>query len=147
MIHKRARAGLLAAAVAAGVAVPALGAPSAVAAPGVTQGGPTVTLLTGDKVTIGGAHGVSVRAAKGREHISFFTRKDERGDTNVIPEDAVSPLSQGKLDPRLFDVTELARTGYDDASRSTLPLIVDYAGATPRAEGARVSRELPAMSA
>jgi subtilisin family serine protease len=147
MIHKRARVGLLAAAVAAGVAVPALGAPSAVAAPGVAPGGPTVTLLTGDKVTIGGAHGVSVRAAKGREHIAFFTRKDERGDTHVIPEDAVSLLSQGKLDPRLFDVTELARTGYDDASRKTLPLIVDYAGATPRAAGAQVSRELPAMSA
>jgi subtilisin family serine protease len=148
MIHKRARVGLLAAAVAAGVAVPALGAPGAAAAPGaVAPGGPTVTLLTGDTVTIGGTHGVTVRAAKGREHISFFTRKDERGDTHVIPEDAVSLLSQGKLDPRLFDVTELVRAGYDDASRRTLPLIVDYAGATPRAAGARVSRELPAMSA
>ena len=147
MIHKRARVGLLAAAVAASVAVPALGAPSAMAAPGAAPGGPTVTLLTGDKVTIGGTHGVRVRAAEGREHISFFTRKDERGDTHVIPEDAVSLLSQGKLDPRLFDVTELARTGYDDASRTTLPLIVDYAGATPRAAGARVTRELPTMSA
>ncbi|MFC4853545.1 S8 family serine peptidase [Actinophytocola glycyrrhizae] len=152
MIHKRARAGLLAAAVAAGVAVPAPGASGATeapgtVAPGMAAGGPTVTLLTGDKVTVGGTHGVRVRAAKGREHISFFTRKDERGDTHVIPEDAVSLLSQGKLDPRLFDVTELVRTGYDDASRGSLPLIVDYAGATPRAAGARVSRELPAMGA
>ncbi|MGB3444261.1 MAG: S8 family serine peptidase [Actinophytocola sp.] len=147
MIHKRARVGLLAAAMAASVAVPTLGAAHAVAAPGTAPGGPTVTLLTGDTVTVGGTHGARVRAAEGREHISFYTRKDTRGDTHVIPEDAVALLSQGKLDPRLFDVTELVRAGYDDESRATLPLIVDFAGATPRAAGARVSRELPAMSA
>ncbi|GAB1508808.1 S8 family serine peptidase [Actinophytocola sp. KF-1] len=146
MIHKRGRAGLLAAAMAASVVVPVLGAPGAAAAPGASSpGGPTVTLVTGDVVTVGGPHGVRVRAAKGREHVSFFTREDEQGDTHVIPEDAVSLLSQGKLDPRLFDVTELVRSGYDDASRTTLPLIVD--GASPRAKGARVTRELPAMGA
>ena len=145
MIHKRGRAGLLAAAMAASVVVPVLGAPGAAAAPGMSPDGRTVTLITGDVVTLGGPHGVGVRAAKGREHVSFFTRKDEQGDTHVIPEDAVSLLSKGKLDPRLFDVTELVRAGYDDASRTTLPLIVD--GAAPRAKGARVSRELPAMGA
>ncbi len=145
MIHKRGRAGLLAAAMAASVAVPVLGAPGAAAAPGSVPAGPTVTLVTGDVVTVGGPGGVDVRAAKGREHVSFFTRTDEQGDTHVIPEDALSLLSQGKLDPRLFDVTELVRAGYDDASRRTLPLIVD--GAAPRAKGARVSRELPAMGA
>jgi subtilisin family serine protease len=145
MIHKRGRAGLLAAAMAASVAVPVLGAPAAAAAPGTASGAATVTLVTGDVVTVGGPHGVTVRAAKGREHVSFFTREDERGDTHVVPEDAVSLLARGKLDPRLFDVTELVRAGYDDASRSTLPLIVD--GAAPMAKGARVSRELPAMGA
>jgi subtilisin family serine protease len=148
MIQKRARVGLLAAAMAAGVVVPAvLSAPGAVAAPGVAPVGPTVTLLTGDRVTVGGVHGVRVQAAKGRERISFHSRKDERGDLHVIPDDAVALLSSGKLDPRLFDVTELIRAGYDDASRSRLPLIVDYPGATPRAAGAQVSRELPAVSA
>lgn len=154
MIHKRARArfaGLLAAATAAGMVVPAvLGAPGAAAAPGpvgVAPTGPTVTLLTGDKVTIGGPNGVSVRAAEGREHISFHARTDEHGDMHVIPADAASLVSSGRLDPRLFDVTELVAMGYDDASRPDLPLIVDYPGATPRAAGATVLRELPALSA
>ena len=148
MIHRRARVGLLAAALAAGVIVPgATGPGAAVAAPGAGPAGPTVTLLTGDRVTLGGMYGVRVRAAKGREHITFHTREDERGDTHVVPEDAASLVSRGKLDPRLFDVTLLVRAGYDDASRSTLPVIVDYPGATPRVAGARVSRELPTMSA
>jgi subtilisin family serine protease len=133
---------------AAGVVAPAvLSAPGAVAAPGAAPVGPTVTLLTGDRVTVGGVHGVRVQAGKGREHLTFYSRKDERGDLHVIPADAVSPLSAGKLDPRLFDVTELVRAGYDDASRSRLPLIIDYPGATPRAAGAQVSRELPVVSA
>ena len=149
MIHKRARSSLLAAAVAAGVVAPAVwavpGVAGAVATPGTA--GPTVTLLTGDKVTLGGMNGVVVRAAEGREHVSFFTQKDEQGDLHVIPEDAVSLVSSGKLDPRLFDATELVRDRYDDASRDRLPLIVDYDGRTPRVAGAQVSRELPAVSA
>lgn len=50
------------------------------------------------------------------------------GDTHVIPADPVALLSKGKLDPRLFDVTELVEAGYDDASMERLPLIVDHAG-------------------
>src|SRR5690349_18518043 len=145
MIHRKRSAGLLAAAMVAGAVVPVLGAAHAVAAPGAAPAGPTVTLVTGDVVTVGGAHGVSVRAAKGREHVSFFTRADEQGDTHVIPEDAVAPLASGTLDPRLFDVSELVRAGYDDASRDTLPLIVD--GPVPRSASVRESRALPAMGA
>jgi subtilisin family serine protease len=146
MSHRRARLSLLAAAVAAGVVVPAVGAaPGAIAAPGAVTG-PTVTLVTGDQVTLGGAHGVRVRAAQGREQVGFYARKDERGDTHVIPGDAIALLSKGKLDPRLFDVTALVKAGYDDASRGTLPLIVDYAGPTPRGTaGVEASRELPAI--
>jgi subtilisin family serine protease len=151
MIHKRARSSLLAAVVAAGVVAPAVwAAPNAagdVAGNVAAPAGPTVTLLTGDKVTLGGMRGVSVRAAKGREQISFYSRTDEHGDTHVIPEDAITGLSSGRLDPRLFDVTALVKAGYDDRSRGSLPLIVDYRGKTPRAAGAQVSRELPAMSA
>jgi subtilisin family serine protease len=136
---------LAVAVVAAGVVVPAVAAvPGAVAAPGAAA--PTVTLLTGDEVTVGAA-GVRVRAAQGREHVAFHTRTDEQGDTHVVPADVLPLLSGGKLDHRLFDVSELARIGYDDASRDRLPLIVDYPGRTPRMAGARVSRELPGMSA
>ena len=55
---------------------------------------------------------------------------------HVIPADAVALLAKGKLDPRLFDVTELVEDGYDDASTDRLPLIVDYAGPTPRSAAA-----------
>jgi subtilisin family serine protease len=140
---------LLTAALVAGVVAPAVGAApvaaGAVAATGAV--GPTVTLVTGDKVTVGGMRGVTVHAAKGREKVTFFTRKGVDGDTYVVPSDAAVLLAKGKLDPRLFDVTELVKIGYDDASRDKLPLIVDYPGRTPKVASAQVSRELPAMSA
>ena len=153
MTHERARArlaGLLAVATATASTV-VLGG-TAAAAPGAKPAPPatpvaTVTLLTGDRVTLGGPGGVAVRAAKGREHISFLRRTDEQGDLHVIPQDAATSVSTGKLDPRLFDVTALVRAGYDDAKRKDLPLIVDYPGATPRSAGARITRELPAISA
>lgn len=147
MRNRRARLSLLAvlAMVLAAVA-PVVGvAPEAVAAPGVERTGRTVTLLTGDTVTLGGVRGVDVRAGAGREQVTFFTERDERGDVHVVPEDAVAPLAEGTLDPRLFNVTELVRSGYDDRSR--LPLIVDFAGATPRSAAARVGRELPVVGA
>ncbi|MEE6257224.1 S8 family peptidase [Plantactinospora sonchi] len=103
----------------------------------------TVTLLTGDTVTVSGSRVVNVRAAKGREHLVFHSYTDERGDTNVVPEDAQALLEAGRLDPRLFNVTELVDSGFDDATAARLPLIVDYAGPTPRSAAARVSRVLP----
>ena len=149
MTHRGARVGLLAAVVAAGMVAPVVGAaPGAAGAVAASAAaGPAVTLLTGDKVTFGGMYGVNVHPAKGREHIGFRSRTDEHGDTHVVPEDAVALLSQGKLDPRLFNVTQLVEVGYDDASRDRLPLIVDYPGQTPRVASAEVSRELPALSA
>ncbi|MBP2324974.1 subtilisin family serine protease [Kibdelosporangium banguiense] len=106
-----------------------------------------MTLLTGDKVTLGGMYGVNVQAGKGRKHVNFFSRTDVRGDTHVVPDDAAALLSQGKLDPRLFNVSELVRASYHDKSRDRLPLIVDYAGAAPRMAGVQVGRELPALNA
>ncbi|HWM06476.1 MAG TPA: S8 family serine peptidase, partial [Actinophytocola sp.] len=82
-----------------------------------------------------------------REHVGFVRRTDERGDVHVIPRDAVTLVSSGRLDPRLFDVSELARTGYGDTERADLPLIVDYPGATPRTAETLVVRELPAVGA
>ncbi|OLF19103.1 S8 family serine peptidase, partial [Actinophytocola xanthii] len=156
MIHKRARvlfAGLVAAATASTtllVGGPAVAAPAGVPGPppGNTLGkAATVTLVTGDVVTLGDPDGVDVRAGKGREHLGFRSFTDERGDVHVIPEDALTGVSAGRLDPRLFDVTALVRAGYDDARRRDLPLIVDYPGATPRAAGFRAVRELPVLSA
>ncbi|NUT91214.1 MAG: S8 family serine peptidase [Saccharothrix sp.] len=138
MTHWGTRSSLLVAVLVAGVVVVPAEAGADV---GVVPAGPTVTLVTGDKVTLGGSDGVAVRAAKGRERVGFTSRTDVRGDLHVVPLDAVAGVAGGKLDPRLFNVSELVRSGYDDASRDTLPLIVDH----PRAKA--TGRALPALGA
>ncbi|MEV0806423.1 S8 family serine peptidase [Micromonospora sp. NPDC050200] len=111
----------------------------------------TVTLLTGDRVTIYGADAArySITRGKGREHVTFAATR-AAGHLRVVPSDAVGPLRDGLLDSRLFDVTTLLDSGYDDRA-AELPLIVTYAdgaaGRTARAgaatAGARVVRALP----
>ncbi|MFG1890018.1 S8 family serine peptidase [Micromonospora sp. NPDC049051] len=107
----------------------------------------TVTLLTGDRVTLTGTR-ASVRPAPGREDVRFLTRRD-RGHLSVVPEDAVAPIREGRVDPRLFDVTELVAAGYDDARRDDLPLLITGGkGAARRSAvpgGVTVTRELPAV--
>ncbi|WP_235965720.1 S8 family serine peptidase [Micromonospora rubida] len=108
----------------------------------------TVTLLTGDRVTVYGADQArwSVARGPGRENVTF--QGSRVGDhLRLVPSDAVGPLRAGLLDRRLFDITTLLDSGYDDR-RSDLPLIVTYADAdaarTARAgAGARVVRALP----
>ncbi|MCA2220874.1 S8 family serine peptidase [Nonomuraea aurantiaca] len=139
-----------------GVMVLALTAPGAA----VAEDGPappaapvTVTLITGDRVTLTGpGGGVLVERGAGRTGISFAI--DERdGRLRVLPSDAAALVRRGQLDPRLFDVTMLAAFGYDDR-RGDLPLIVT--GSQPAltgglrsamsAGGVRVTRELGAVS-
>ncbi|MBQ1071896.1 S8 family serine peptidase [Micromonospora sp. C31] len=107
----------------------------------------TVTLLTGDRVTVTGSR-ASVRPAPGREDVRFLTRRD-RGHLSVVPEDAVAPIRDGRVDRRLFDVTELVSAGYDDGRRDDLPLLITGgAGAARRSAvpgGVTVTRELPAV--
>ncbi|MEJ3748600.1 hypothetical protein WEI85_35635 [Actinomycetes bacterium KLBMP 9797] len=75
----------------------------------------TVTLLTGDRITVrGDGRRVAVDRAPGRERATFLTRW-ERGALHVVPTDAAPLLGSGRLDPRLFDVTRLLRAG-DDAA-------------------------------
>lgn len=91
----------------------------------------TVTLVTGDQVQLstfaGGKEGVAVQPGPGREGVSFVYQS--RGDSvTVVPSDALPLLQRGAVDARLFDVKALARMGYDDDRRSSLPLIVRYQG-------------------
>ncbi len=44
----------------------------------------------------------------------------------VVPRAAVRLLATQRLNPDLFDVGRLIADGYDDATRTTLPIIVDY---------------------
>lgn len=115
----------------------------------------TVTLVTGDRVVVGGDGRVGqLVRGKGREGIVFSVRT-EPDHTYVIPQDALRMIGEGVLDRRMFDVAQLVRDGYDDAHRTTLPLIVGYrrdgaaagAFATPDALAgfARDRRPLPAV--
>lgn len=140
----------------AGLASPVAAAHGGTLAPGVAgakAGGYTVTLVTGDRVTMTSPHATtaSVVRAKGREHARFMYSR-HRGALSVIPLDALALLNSGKLDRRLFDVTGLIRLGYDDAHRDTVPLLVSYQAGVqpPRAGGmlgtSRVRRDLPAVN-
>ncbi|WP_406288942.1 S8 family serine peptidase [Embleya sp. NBC_00896] len=116
----------------AAAAQPPNGPPSAppnTARPGGTHD--TVTLLTGDRVRLDhlpdGGDAVSVTPGPGRAGMSF-TQQRKGAAVSVVPADALALLGRGVLDGRLFDVTGLVRAGYDDRSRSTLPLIVQSTG-------------------
>ncbi len=77
-----------------------------------------------------------------------FSTHRSGGRLSVVPSDALTLLGSKRLDPRLFDVTELLATG----SPETLPLIITYAGppaaasSTLRDSGATAERELPAIN-
>ncbi|MEU3616265.1 S8 family serine peptidase [Streptomyces sp. NPDC006872] len=132
----------------------AQGAPAGTSGTGSSQPGPlkTVTLVTGDRVMVDGAGRVTgVVRAEGRERVPFSVQVVD-GHTQVVPGDAELLLAQGKLDARLFDVTQLVADGYDDAGRTDVPLIVTFKGKkapsmTPfTGAGARLGRALPAVN-
>ncbi|WP_431903953.1 S8 family serine peptidase [Micromonospora carbonacea] len=132
-----AAAGATGAAGAAGPAGPVAGRPA------------TVTLVTGDRVTVTGSGAVSIRPGAGRDKLRFLVRRD-RGHVTVQPQDALPLLRSGRVDPRLFDVTELIAAGYDDSRRDSLPLLVSYRPGDARRAvagiaGTRVTRDLPAI--
>ncbi|MFB6816486.1 S8 family serine peptidase [Streptomyces sp. NPDC056347] len=121
------------------VAQPKDGGPAIARAAGAGSAtGHELTLITGDRVTVD-AKGrvVAFRPAKGREHIPV-QRQTQDGHTLLIPADAHRLISSGKLDRRLFDVTELSRPEYRRAQKSGLKLIVSYRGAQAAAAKAEV---------
>jgi subtilisin family serine protease len=87
----------------------------------------SVTLVTGDRVVVRGnrdfAKVMKVVPGKGRANVSFRQRSDN-GNQYVFPEDAVALVNAKKVDRRLFNVSLLVRSGYDDRSRTTLPLML-----------------------
>lgn len=87
-----------------------------------------ITLITGDRVVLD-AKGrvVGLERAKGREDIPVQIRKLD-GHTLVIPADAARLVATGKLDQRLFDVTELNKSATRKAQKKGLKVIVGYQG-------------------
>ncbi|MEU3611200.1 S8 family peptidase [Streptomyces sp. NPDC006872] len=95
-----------------------------------------LTLITGDRVTVDGAgRVVGLSRAPGRSHIPVQIRR-WAGHTLVVPADAAFLVAAGKLDRRLFDTTELARSsGNGTAANGTaLKVIVGYQGAATAAK-------------
>ncbi len=93
-----------------------------------------ITLITGDRVVVD-AKGrvIGLERAKGREGIPVQIRKAE-GHTLVVPADAARLIATGKLDQRLFDVTELDKSANRKAQKQGLKLIVGYRGAAAAAK-------------
>ncbi|MEU4425894.1 S8 family serine peptidase [Actinoplanes sp. NPDC024001] len=148
-MHRRLPALLTTAILGLGVlAAPASAAPTPGAATKTqaTAKSVSVTLITGDRVTVHGK-AVSVDPGPGRDRVRFLTQTLD-GHRFVIPADALGLLREGRLDKRLFDVTELAALNAGDE----LPLLVAHPdGGAPGARSAlsageaRVTRDLSAV--
>ncbi|MEU2583327.1 S8 family peptidase [Streptomyces avermitilis] len=123
---------------AAGMTTPASAKPEVASSGTTTSAGFSakhrVTLITGDRVVVD-AKGrvVGLERAKGREHIPVSVRKAD-GHTLVVPADAARMIATGKLDQRLFDVTELNRSATRKAQKQGLKVIVGYKGAASGAK-------------
>ncbi|MFE6404748.1 S8 family peptidase [Streptomyces alboflavus] len=143
--RKKAYAVAVAVALGAGVVGPAsAGADSGGAGRAPAQAGPPhraktgpahhLTLVTGDRVTVdAGGRLVGFVPAEGRERIPVSTRT-VRGHALVLPYDAERLIADGKVDQRLFDVSELTSRANRRAQSEGLKLIVGYEGT---ARGAR----------
>ncbi|WP_329326324.1 S8 family serine peptidase [Streptomyces sp. NBC_01689] len=94
----------------------------------------SVTLVTGDKVTVtraaDGTSSRTVRDPDGR-YTGFETNQAGK-DTYVYPHSALPYVAAGLLDKELFNVTRLLADDYDDAHSDRLPLIVTYTDAAAR---------------
>ncbi|MGW2223988.1 S8 family serine peptidase [Streptomyces formicae] len=112
----------------------------------------TVTLITGDKVTVhrlpGGKRSVTVERPAGAS--GAVRSRISGGHITVVPDEALPRLRSGTLDERLFDVTELIRQGFAGPGAKALPLIVTYDKGASRAArvlppGAEKVRSLPSV--
>ncbi|MDT7789995.1 MAG: hypothetical protein QOF58_8414, partial [Pseudonocardiales bacterium] len=101
------------------VASVALGVP-AVASAAPPPADRVITLITGDEVVLTGSARVAVRPGPGRSSVSFL-QQTGTPDISIVPSDAAPLLRDGRLDPRLFNISELERQGF---AGSPLPLIV-----------------------
>nr|WP_083466867.1 S8 family serine peptidase [Kibdelosporangium sp. MJ126-NF4]CEL19148.1 peptidase S8 and S53, subtilisin, kexin, sedolisin [Kibdelosporangium sp. MJ126-NF4] len=96
--------------------------------PSVHERSTTVTLITGDRVTIARqGRGWDVRvepAARFGVREGFLQHAGPDGVT-VVPVSAAPLVRSGQLDRALFDVTRLVELGYDDAHTPDIPLLVE----------------------
>ncbi|WP_406047422.1 S8 family serine peptidase [Kribbella sp. NBC_00889] len=140
------------------VTVPGLASAAKPPPPGATPAAPalsgpaTVTLLTGDRVTLtpdkSGTPRVNVRSRDGKSGTNGFSVRNDHGRISVVPHD-VATLVPDVLDPALFDVSGLVEMKYDDAHRADLPVIVRQGAGerTMASNGFTATRELASVDA
>ncbi|MFE4967126.1 hypothetical protein [Streptomyces sp. NPDC056660] len=108
----------------------------------------TVTLITGDTVTLtvgpDGKNAVDVRRGKGREAATFLSSEKD-GEIGVLPADAIPLIKAGRLDPALFNVSQLVEQGYTDAKTGSTPVIATYGRGAKTPEGALRTLALPGI--
>ncbi|MEU0068143.1 S8 family serine peptidase [Streptomyces sp. NPDC006332] len=108
----------------------------------------TVTLITGDTVSVtagpDGKYAVDVQRGKGREAATFLSSEKD-GEVSVLPSDAVPLVQAGRLDPALFNITQLVEQGYADAKTGTTPVIATYTKGNATPDGARRVLALPTI--
>jgi subtilisin family serine protease len=93
-----------------------------------------ITLITGDRVAVDSkGRVVGLEPAKGREHIPVQIRRAD-GHTLVVPSDVARMIATGKVDQRLFDVTELNKSATRKSQAKGLKVIVGYQGAASAAK-------------
>ena len=130
---------LASAALSGGSATAAAAKPAKITPPVVR----TVTLVTGDVVQVS-------TSSNGRRSVALLPGPDgvvpqaavneDKRHLYVVPRSAMNLLAAKKVDLRLFDVNELIADGYDDASRASLPIIVDFGtGAAARLRASRTT--------
>lgn len=107
---------------------PAQAAPSKPKVPAKASATHKVTLVTGDVVTVttmaDGKQTADVHRPDSA--VGGVKIQEIKGDLFVVPDEAAPLLGAGKLDRRLFDVTDLIEMGYDDAKSAAVPLIAAY---------------------
>ncbi|MGY1496726.1 S8 family serine peptidase [Streptomyces sp. QTS52] len=142
-------AGLVAGAVVPAAAGPVSPVTTTVKSPGsTTASAQTVTLITGDTVSLtagaDGKNAVDVRRGKGREAATFLS-SEKNGEVSVLPTDAIPLIQAGRLDPALFNVSQLVKQGYTDARTAATPVIATYSKGSATPEGSRRTLALPGI--
>ncbi|WP_043535259.1 S8 family peptidase [Salinispora tropica] len=145
-------AGMIAASTAAIDPAAATAGPPPTTAPLAAPETHTVTLVTGDVVTVRTlADGKTLTEVDQPDDATGgFSVQQHGDDLYVLPDEAIPLLADDQLDQRLFNVTDLIEMGYDDAGTSQLPLIATYPEASVRTtaavRGTRIVHDLPAIN-
>ncbi|MEQ4301493.1 S8 family serine peptidase [Plantactinospora sp. B6F1] len=121
-----------------------------VALPSV-NGSHTITLVTGDKVTLtandSGDFDITTEPSVRQDGVRpVLAVKRGPDGVYVIPSDAALDVLTGRLDRELFNVEYLAANGYADNQSGQVPVIVQYPQVRGFAAAAKAADALPAST-